>query len=156
MNDAVSPRVRLDPTLTVGALLQIGTLILGFTSYLVLGNAAATQTQRDVAALQTAMAQQATTNRAELERSLSRIETGMGQLQSQISNLPDLTARTRQLEVDMRRGEARATESDNRFEGRRIYVDTRLDELRRATIEATAQLDGLRRATGLPETRGPR
>lgn len=160
MADESAPpqRVRLDPTITLGALIQIATLFAGFTGWLVLGNATSEQTARDVASLQGALQRQAADTRTEIRDSLTRLESSIKQLDASIASLPDLTARTRQLEIDVRKLETADQAREVRFENRRAYVDGRIDELRRGVIEASAALDNLRRASGinLPGARGVR
>lgn len=150
--------VQFDPKISLGAVFSVASSLILLIAFFVTGNAQLTQTQKDVASLQAALAQQAASTRSELRESLTRLEGGMGGLQAQVALLPDLGARLRQVEIDMRRVEKALVDNDGRFEGRRTWVDRQLDDLKRATIEQGAMLDNLRRASGLnlPGARGVR
>lgn len=151
-------RIRLDPTITLGASIQIAVLLFTALIWLLRGDATSTQTAKDVVLLQAAVVRQAADTRTEIKEAMGRVEAGLVAVQQQIATLPDMTARVRQLEIDARRLEARHAEADQRSETRRMVVDGKLDELRRMTIEATAAVDSLRRASAvnLPGARGVR
>lgn len=151
-------RIRLDPTITLGASIQIAVLLFTALIWLLRGDATSTQTAKDVVLLQAAVVRQAADTRTEIKEAMGRVEAGLVAVQQQIATLPDMTARVRQLEIDARRLEARNAEADQRSETRRMVVDGKLDELRRMTIEATAAVDNLRRASAvnLPGARGVR
>jgi len=170
--DTQTGTLRLDRTVTVGALLQILTLVIGFgAGLLTLGGRQerAEATARDVSALRQTVAEQAATTREALtaqaagtrdalKESVGRIEGAMQGVQTQIRELPTMAERVRQIEASIVEIKERDAGADTRAEQRRLYVDGQLNSLRGDVIQLRADLDAIRRASlvNLPGSRGAR
>lgn len=150
MSDSTSRSgVRLDGTLNLGHALTISTLIIGFTSWLLTNQGRVDQTAREVQGLREQVAEQANTTRDSLRESTTRIEGAIAGVQAQIRDVPSMNERLKQVEAELGRVRERGDTLDARIDARRTSVDTRLDELRRVSIELQARMDALSRASGL-------
>jgi len=172
MDNPAGSTLRLDRTITVGAILQILTLVLGFgAGLLTLGGRQerAEATARDVASLRQTVSEQAATTREALtaqaagtrdtlKESVGRIEGALQGVQTQIRELPTMTERVRQIEATLAEIKERNAAADTRAEQRRLYVDGVLQNLRGDAITLRADLDAIRRASAvnLPGSRGAR
>lgn len=161
MSDALERRgVKLDGTLNAGHLLTCIVLVAGFTTWLYEGRGEAGSAQREVQELKRVVADQAAGTRTALaetsanlregvKESVGRIEAAVRDVQTHLEPLPALTERLRTLEQDVRRLQESDANMEQRIEARRTSVDGRIDALRQTVIEVTAQLDALRRASGV-------
>lgn len=165
MSDAVGQRPRFDGTINLGHLLTIGTLVLGFTGFLLDGRSGVTQAQRDVTELKQVVAQQSGSTREILKESLGRVEATVAAMAGQISILPTLTERQRILEETTKRLEERDTQLSKYLDDRRTQLDQRFQSLEQRAIESVADRRELRAAVdqvlrasqmSLPGSRGLR
>jgi uncharacterized protein HemX len=164
--------LRLDRTITVGAILQILTLVIGFGGALLAFGGRqerAEATARDVASLRQTVSEQAATTREALtaqaagtrdtlKESVGRIEGALQGVQTQIQALPTMTERVRQIEAAIAELKERNAGMDTRVEQRRLYVDAQVASVRSDLIQTRADLDAIRRASAvnLPGSRGAR
>lgn len=145
---------RFDRTVNMGAVLQIGTVLVGIIYVAANMQSDANQTKRDVEALRVGMneavrgmrdaqAQTGQAMRADINAALGRMEGSISALQGQISSLPDLGARLTQAE---RRLEA----YDTRWSG----LEGNINRIRDSLVETRADVNALAR-TSPPMLRDP-
>jgi hypothetical protein len=153
----------IDPTITLGAAIQITVLVVGFAGFLFDGRSGVSQAQRDVADLKTVMAAQNVSTREAIKDSLGRVETTVGSVVQQLSVLPAITERQRVLEEALKRVEDRDLQVSKYLEERRTSLDQRFQQLEQRAIESIADrrelrgaLDQVLRASqlNLPGSRG--
>jgi chromosome segregation ATPase len=135
--------MRFDPSVNYGAIMQAGTiLVLAIFGYATYTNQTA-QTARDLTATRAEMKESI----AGLEKSVSagqarteaKVDAGLTAIQSQIRDLPDLGARTTQLE-------RRLDGADNRMRD----LETRLGRVADTVTETRAEVTSMSRASDVP------
>jgi chromosome segregation ATPase len=153
-----TPKPRLDGTITLGNLLQIGVLAVGFGAFLLTSAGRIDQTAREVSDLKQSMAHQATSTRESIRESMARVEATLTGINTQIQLLPPMSERLRRLEADVSRLQEADADLSTRIENRRNIVDQRMDNMHRQVIESATRLEALSRAsaTNLPGSPGVR
>ncbi len=153
-----TPRPRFDPTVSLGALIQIGVLVLGFTSYLLTSSSRIDQTAREVQDLKSTVATQAVSTRDSIRESMQRVESNLSGINSQIQTLSPMTERVRRIEADLARLQEVDADMSQRIENRRNTIDLRIESIQRQLVEATTRLESLSRssAPNLPGSPGVR
>ncbi len=146
---------RFDKTVNMGAVLQIGTVVVGIVFMVATLRNDAEQTKRDVEGLRVSMSdavrgmretqtQSITAMRADVSSALGRLEGSVSALQGQISSLPDLGARLTQAE---RRLEA----YDTRWSG----LEGNINRIRDSLVETRADVNAMARGIGAAPSRDP-
>ena len=146
---------RFDRTVNMGAVLQIGTVVVGIVFMVATLRNDAEQTKRDVESLRVSMSdavrgmretqtQSITAMRADVSSALGRLEGSVSALQGQISSLPDLGARLTQAE---RRLEA----YDTRWSG----LEGNINRIRDSLVETRADVNAMARGIGAAPSRDP-
>jgi hypothetical protein len=130
MSETNPQRPRLDGTITVGNLLQIGTIAAGIVVYLVAGTGKVDQTARELGELKTQVNAQASSTREQLQSGLSRLEGPLASVNQQLMTLPPMSERLRRAEADIARLQEADSDLSIRIENRRNVVDQRIDAIR--------------------------
>lgn len=161
MSDAAAPPRRIvDPTVTVGNLLQIAAVVMAVLVWALAGRGKVDQTAAEVSELKTQMASQASATREQLSaqangtreslrEGLSRVEGPLAALNQQLQSLPPLSERLRRAEADIARLQEADADLSTRIEARRNITDGRIDALRQSVTEATTRLEAISRASGV-------
>lgn len=140
---------RFDRTVNMGAVLQIGTMLVGLIYFGATLQGDAAQTKREVEAIRInmneavrgmreAQTQSTTAMRADIGSALGRLEGSVSALQGQINSLPDLGARLTQAE---RRLEA----YDTRWSG----LEGNINRIRDSLVETRADVNAMARGITL-------
>tara|TARA_R110000751_G_scaffold307640_1_gene430330 strand:- start:17746 stop:18222 length:477 start_codon:yes stop_codon:yes gene_type:complete len=153
-----TPKPRIDPTITFGALLQLAgmtVLGLGFLFYL---RGDVNSAAKDLRNIELQMAAQASGTREMIREGMSRVEQNLSHINTQIQTLPPMIERLRRVEADINRLQESDADISTRVENRRNNVDQRLDTIHRQVIESATRLEALSRAsaTNLPGSPGVR
>lgn len=176
MPDSPPPKRLIDPTITLGAALQIGVLIVGFIGYQLQSSGKVDQTAKEVADLKQAVAAQTVSARADLAQqntstrdlvreSVGRVEAAVNGLQGQMRDVPTLTERQRSTEEAIKRIEDRDIQMSRYLDERRAQLDQRFQVLEQRAIESTSDrrelrsaIEAIQRASqvNLPGARGVR
>ena len=159
MSEALAPpppKRLVDPTITLGAMLQVGVLIVGFMGYLLTNSGRVENTAEQVKRLETQVASQAVQTRDSIRESVARVESVVANLQQQVGQMPTVLERVRQLDDHVKRLEERDLAMQRYLDERRaiadarfLTVETRVSEAAAGQRELRAALDGMQRASGV-------
>ena len=151
-----APKPLIDRTITLGAMIQIGVLLIGFITYQTQSSGRAENTADQVKRLEAQVSTQATQTRDSIRESVSRVEIAVSSLQSQVTALPTLNERVRQADDQAKRFESRLAEMQRYLDERRGVLDARFQTLEQRAIEGIADrrelrsmLDAMQRASAV-------
>lgn len=153
-----TPTPRLDGTITLGNLLQVGAMVIAFAIWLMTSSGRIDQTAREVSELKQTVAAQAAGTRDSIRDSMSRVEQNLQTINVQIQTLPPMSERLRRVEADIARLQEMDADMSQRIETRRNTIDQRIDSIHRQVIESATRLEALSRASApnLPGSPGAR
>lgn len=145
MSESV-PKPLIDRTITLGAMLQVAVLLVGFIGYQFSNSGRVENTAEQVKRLEAQVAAQATQTREIIRESVSRVELVVAGLQTQVSGLPTMTERLRQFEDQIKRLEDRDGQTAKYLDDRRAAGDQRFMSLEQRAIESISAIRELRAA----------